>query len=153
MGRISIPPGAGAVFRVTIMPSFEAALRIEMWGANKRGWFSARCRGLPPRPDLLIPHQQLRRGQWRSLINHVHQSRFWGLPEFQPETGFVVFDGSDTTLEGQQGESYHRVLRHEQLEPGLARTVNFMLHTSTLLERLPDRVAACYLQDVSQPPI
>jgi len=152
MSHISIPFDAEAVFRLTIKPSFEAALRIEVWGAGKQGWFSARCRGVSPRPDLMVPRQRLRRGQWRSLINHVHQSRFWELPELQPETDFLIFDGSDLALEGQSGESYHRVLRHEELEPGLARAINFMLHASTLLEHLPDQVARLYLQNVTQPP-
>jgi len=137
MSHLGMPPGAEAVYRLTVQPSFEAPLRVEIWGAGKRGWFSARCHGTAPRQDLLVPRQRLRRGQWRSLVNHVYQSKFWGLPELQVQTGFVFLAGSDMVLEGQNGESYHRVRRHEALEPGLARTVNFMLQVSTLLEHLP----------------
>ncbi len=63
---------------------------------------------------------------------------------------FVFLDGSDIVLEGQNGESYHRVRRHETLEPGLARTVNFMLQMSTLLEHLPG-AGDYYLQEVQRP--
>lgn len=147
MSHLGMPPGAEAVYRLTVQPSFGAPLRVEIWGAGKQGWFSARCRGVAPLLDLVIPSLQLRRGQWRSLVNHVHQSNFWDLPELQAETGFVFLDGSDMVLEGQYGESYHRVRRHEALEPGLARTVNFMLQVSTLLEHLPG-AGDYYLQDV-----
>jgi len=150
MSHLGMPPGAEAVYRLTVQPSFEAPLRVEIWGAGKQGWFSARCRGVAPLPDLVIPRRRLRRGQWRALVNHVHQGKFWEMPELQVKMDFVFLDGSDTVMEGQVGESYHRVRRHEALEPGLARTVNFMLQMSTLLERLPGQ-AACYLQEVQRP--
>ena len=152
MSHISVPSEGEAVFRLEIKPSFETPLRMEVWGMGKQGWFSARCRGVSPRLDLMVPPQRLRRGRWRSLINHVHQSRFWELPELQPKADFLIFDGSDLALEGQSGETYHRVLRHEEMELGLARTINFMLHASTLLKSLPGHVARIYLQDVHQPP-
>ena len=63
MSHLGMPSGAEAVYRLTVQPSFGAPLRVEIWGAGKQGWFSARCRGLPPRPDLVIPHRRLRRGQ------------------------------------------------------------------------------------------
>ena len=147
MSHLGMPPGAEAVYRLTVQPAFGAPLRVEVWGAGKQGWFSARCRGVAPLPDLVVPRLRLRGGQWRSLVNHVQQGKFWELSELQPETNFLVFDGSEVALEGQCGESYHRVRRHEALEPGLARTVNFMLQMSTLLERLP-AAGGCYLQDV-----
>lgn len=147
MSHLGMPLGAEAVYRLTVQPSFGAPLEVEIWGAGKQGWFSARCRGTAPLPDLTVPRLGLRRGQWRSLVNHVQQGKFWKLSELQMETNFLVFDGSDVALEGQLGENYHRVRRHEALEPGLARTVNFMLQVSTLLDYLPG-VGDCYLQDV-----
>ena len=81
----------------------------------------------------------------------MQQGKFWELPEIQLETYFLVFDGSNVILEGQHGEDYHRVRRHEALEPGLAQTVNFMLHASTLLDRLPEGSADCCRQIVRRP--
>lgn len=152
MSHLGMPVGAEAVYRLTVQPSFEVPLRVEIWGAGKQGWFSARCRDAAPRPDLVIPRLRLHSGQWRSLVNHVQQGKFWELSELQQETNFLVFDGSEVALEGQRGESYHRVRRHEALEPGLARTVNFMLYASTLLDHLPDGSAGRYRQDVQRPP-
>ena len=148
MGYISLPDDAEAVFRLTITPSFDPVLEVKLWGVGKQGWVNAHRREKYASTDLVVVGQRLLPGQWRSLINHVHRSNFWGLAEHLPESEWMVCDGTTTALEVRQGEREHRVSRHENLEPGLARTVNFMLRASTLMEQMPDGLAACYLQTV-----
>ena len=52
MSHLGMPLGAEAVYRLTVQPSFGAPLWVEIWGADKQGRLTARCRGIAPLPDL-----------------------------------------------------------------------------------------------------
>lgn len=153
MSRFKMTANAEVGFRLSVTPSFAAPFVMRAWGAGKWGWFTATCRDSPPLADLLIPLQRFRKGEWRSLLNHAEQSRLWELPEsLPPPAEFVIEDGSSVLLEVQDSARYHRLARHEVLEQGLARTVNFLLRTSTAFEGLLAGVAALYFQQVESLP-
>ncbi len=153
MARFKMPSDAEAGFRLHVIPSFAAPFEMRAWGAGKWGWFSTTCRNAPPLADVLIPRQRLRKGQWRSLLNHAEQARVWELPEaLPPPADFDIEDGSAVLLEVQGPARYHHVARHEVLEPGLARTVNFLLQVSTVFEGPLAGVAALYVQKVGALP-
>jgi hypothetical protein len=153
MSRFKMPPDAECGFRLTVTPSFAAPFVMRAWGTGKWGWFTATCRNVPPVLDLLIPRQRLRKGEWRALLDHAGQARLWELPESLPAPAeFVIMDGSEVLLEVQDAERYHRVGRHEVMEPGLARTINFLLGASTAFEERLAGVAALYVQQVEPLP-
>jgi hypothetical protein len=153
MARFKMPDDAEAGFRLCVTPSFAAPFVMRAWGAGKWGWFTATCRNSPPLADLIIPQQRFRKSQWRSLLNHAEHARLWELPEsLPPPAGLVIEDGSSVLLEVQDSARYHRVARHEVLEPGLARTVNFLLQASTGFDVVLAGVAAHYFQQVEPLP-
>ncbi|MCU0879090.1 MAG: hypothetical protein MUF06_15000 [Pirellulaceae bacterium] len=128
MGRFKMSTDAEFAFRLTVTPSFAAPFVMRVWGAGKWGWFTANCWNVPPVTDLHIPEQRLRKGEWRTLLNHVEQ----------------------VLLEVQEVERYHWVARHELMEPGLARTINFLLSESTAFEERLACVAVLYFQTVER---
>jgi hypothetical protein len=151
MGRFKMSTDAEFAFRLTVTPSFAAPFVMRVWGAGKWGWFTANCWNVPPVPDLLIPEQRLRKGAWRTLLNHVEQCRLWNLPEsLAPSEEINIEDGSQVLLEVQEVERYHWVARHELMEPGLARTINFLLSESTAFEERLACVAVLYFQTVER---
>lgn len=153
MGRFKMPSDAEAGLRLCVSPSFAAPFVMRTWGKGRKGWFTATCRNSPPLADLLIPHQRLRKGEWKSILNHAAQAHLWDLPEsLPPAAEFIIEDGSSVILEVQDPLRYHRVARHGVLEPGLARTVNLILRASTAFEEVLAGAVPLYFQQVEPLP-
>lgn len=126
---------------------------LRAWGAGKWGWFTATCRNPSPLPDLLVPRQRFRKGEWKSILDHAEQARLWDLPTtLPPAADFIIDDGTAVLLEMQDSVRYHQLARHAVLEPGLARTVNYLLRASTAFERELAGEAAHYWQQVEPLP-
>jgi hypothetical protein len=125
---------------------------MRVWGRGKWGWFTAHCGAYRHFPSVAIPRKRLRKGEWRTLLNHAEQCRLWELPESLPATEFLVLDGSCVELQLQDAERCHRIERHGDLEPGLARLVTYLVAASTIFDDDLALFAQRYAQSVEVRP-
>jgi hypothetical protein len=122
---LKLPVGAEAAFQVLDTDAFGNSFSIHLYGARRRGWFLASLRFSGDERDS--GPQRLAKGQWRSFLNLVKQSRFWDLPEEWPDPwpNDLTEDGEWLTISGREGERYHRVHRFVWREPGLDQVLLF----------------------------
>src|SRR5581483_4754876 len=126
MGRLQLPSGAEAGFRLTDTDAFGCSLRVHLYGAGRDGWFLVSRRF--PGHNHDTGRQTLDEGQWLTFLDLVDQARFWDLPEewpgSEPENS-TVDDGEWLALAGRRGERYHRIHRFIWREPGLDAVLLF----------------------------
>jgi hypothetical protein len=135
---LKIPDGAEAAFQLVDTDAFGSSFSIHLYGAGRRGWFLA-CRRLSGQ-DADIGPQPLGKGQWRTFLNFVKQSRFWELAEEWPRPwpeNVIVEDGEVLDLAGRDQERYHRIHRFIWREPGLDQVLAFCRRLSGLFVQHP----------------
>lgn len=131
--RFKLPPEAAVGFRLTIVALTRGTFTMCAWGgAGKWGWFDATFQSCSrARPGWRIKRQRLRKGEWRTLLNHAQQCRLWELPEVLEPPDPLMKDGLFLGLTIQDARRHHGVSRdNDILEPGLARTVNYLLRAA-----------------------
>src|SRR5262245_44401508 len=109
---LKIPPSAEAAFQVVHTDAFGSSFSMHLYGAGRRGWFLASRRD--PGQNTDTGPQPLRKGEWRTFLNFIKQTRFWELPEQWPDPwpqNVTVEDGDFLDLAGREGERFHRIYR------------------------------------------
>ena len=128
---MQLPEGVEAGFRLVITDAFGGRFSINVYGAGRKGWFTASLRGWMGSRD--VGPRRLVKGQWRTLLNFVKQCRFWELPASLPErTDATVEDGAWLALSGREGERYHHIDRFIWREPGLDQLQLYLTQVSGL---------------------
>lgn len=123
----NLPKGAEAGFKIELRDVFDASFAIHLYGAGRKGWFTARIRDLGQDSDR--GPQPLEKGGWRTFLNLVKQGHFWDLSESWPHpipTNVVVDDGEYLEIRGRDAWRYHVIHRANGFqEPGLSAVLAF----------------------------
>ena len=137
MGHLRLPEGAEAGFRIESLDAFDRRFAIKIYGNKNRAWFVAMYRG---RRNLDSGVQQIAMNEWQTLRGLINQCNFWSLPEdgaHLVDPNWVVLDGDWLTISGRIGETFHRVHRFVEREPGLEEVMEFGQRVSGFYERHP----------------
>jgi hypothetical protein len=134
---VKLPEGAEAAFRIEVTDAFGCRFAINVYGAERSGWFVASHRSSGPDQDSDV--QQLPKGEWLTLLHLIERCGFWSLPEdgsHLAEPG-ATEDGEWLTIVGRDRERYHRVHRFLGREPGLEAVLSFGRRVSGFFVRHP----------------
>lgn len=136
MSNLRLPEGAEAGFRIEVVDEHGPVFTMHLYGSGRKGWFllsSPYAKKTDPSAQ-----QQLQKGQWRTFLGLIRQSRFWELPAtlpnpFETESGQVTADGGGWVIfTGREGERYHRIHRDWEFEPGFVQVLRFCQQLSGL---------------------